>query len=321
MCNPLYDIQVEVSDEVLDRFGFAKGGMYLVEADRQRELVAEVYQSIVNTEAGGSGANTMSALAMLGSRTVFTGHVGQDEHAQMYREGLERRGVKANLGAGAGDTGICLVVVTPDTQRTMFTCLGASRELHWEDVDVKDIEASKYIYVTGYLWDTDTQKEAVTFAMEQAKQRGVKVALSLSDPFCVNRHKDDFRRLIRDHVDVLFGNDEEVLALTDTPTVEEGLRALVGHCDVVAVTENKKGSTVQVGDERHPISAVSITAVDTTGAGDTYAAGILHGLAAGWSAPECGRLASRLAAKVVAKMGPRLDDEDLADLAPPAGFA
>jgi hypothetical protein len=314
MCNPLFDIQVEASDEVLNRFGFEKGGMYLVDQEKQRDMVKEVYTSIVNSEPGGSGANTVSAAAMLGSKTVYTGRVGNDEHAQMYSDGLQRWGVKPNLGQGEGETGICLVVVSPDAQRTMMTCLGCSQQLSRQDVSADDIKNSKFIYVTGYLWDTETQKEAVTYAMEQATQNGVKVALSLSDPFCVNRHQVDFRRLVRDHVNVLFGNSEEIRSLTGFESMDEAAKSLGELCETVAITLDSKGSMIVHNREVHSIPAYPVHAVDTTGAGDTYAAGILHGLAKGLPIPETGRLASRLAAKVVSKMGPRLTATELAEV-------
>ena len=310
-CNALFDIQAEVPESVLQELGLEKGSMNLIEHEQQRAIVPKVYDSIVNTEPGGSGANTMIGLAMLGGKACFTSHVGEDEHGDLYRSGLAAKGVQPNLGTEPGDTGICLVLITPDAQRTMLTYLGRSRDLVVEDVNVEDLRSSRYIYITGYLWDTPNQKQAVLHAMREANASGVKVALSLSDPFCVHRHKEDFNHIIRDHTDLLFGNYAEAQALTDTNNPFDAARELAKHCDVAAVTMDDKGSLIQQGDRRYEIPAYPVTAVDTTGAGDMYAAGLLYGLTQGLPLDVTGRIASYCAAKVVAQLGPRLDSIDL----------
>jgi sugar/nucleoside kinase (ribokinase family) len=313
MCNALYDIQAEVSDDTLGSlcdFGIEKGGMFLVDEDQQREIVAKVYNSLVNAEPGGSGANTMIGLAQMGGTACYTSRVGRDEHGDLYREKLAARGIKPNLGVANGETGICVVLVSPDAQRTMCTFLGLSRDLRAGDVNLEDLRQSKYLYVTGYLWDTDNQKEAVLLAMREANRAGVKVALSLSDPFCVNRHKADLQRIMREHADVLFGNYQEAQALTDTDNPYDAVRALAQHCDVAVVTMDDKGSLIQAGSELYEIPVYRVTAVDTTGAGDMYAAGLLYGLTRGLPLDETGRIASYAAAQVVAKLGPRLESID-----------
>jgi len=310
MCNALFDIQAEVGDETLGELGLAKGTMALIDEDEQRRIVPRIYTHIVNTEAGGSGANTMIGLALLGGTACYTSRVGNDEHGEGYRDGLQAKGVKPNLGMADGTTGICLVLVTPDAERTMGTYLGLARELTKEDVNVGDLRASKYLYVTGYLWDTDNQKEAVLHAMREANTAGVKVALSLSDPFCVDRHKDDFRRLLRAHVDVIFANAQEAQALTDTNDPRAAARALADYSDLVVVTMDAGGSLLVRGDETHEIPVYPVTPVDTTGAGDMYAAGLLYGLTQNLSLPVAGRIASYAAAQVVAKLGPRLESID-----------
>lgn len=315
MCNALYDIQAEVTEDVFDELGIQKGGMFLIEEEAQRQIVSRIYTHIVNTESGGSGANTMIGVALLGGRTCFTSRVGNDEHADLYREGLSSKGVDPKMGTGEGDTGISVILITPDAQRTMCTFLGQSRHLRREDVDVEALRASKYLYVTGYLWDTESQKEAVLFAMREANRAGVRVALNLSDPFCVNRHKEDFRRLIRDHVDVLFGNREEAQALTDTDNPRDAVRALAENSDVAVVTMDEKGSLIRQGDREFEIPAFRVEPVDTTGAGDMYAAGLLYGLTRGLPLDVTGRIAAYAAAQVVAKLGPRLEGIDNAVIA------
>ena len=161
MCNPLYDIQAEVSEELLAGLGYPKGSMNLVDENEQRELVSKVYAHIVNSEPGGSGANTMTGLSQLGGSAAFTGRVANDEHGKLYAEGLLARKVHPCTAIGEGTTGICLVLITPDAQRTMFTFLGIARDLHPKDLDLDALRKSRYLYVTGYLWDTETQKETV----------------------------------------------------------------------------------------------------------------------------------------------------------------
>ncbi len=311
VCNPLYDIQAEVGDELLEEFGLQKGGMHLVDLDQQRAMLPRVHTHIVNSEAGGSGANTMIGLAQLGGTGVYTGKVGRDEHADLYRHGLEAKGVRANLGNADGDTGICLVLITPDKQRTMCTFLGESRSLERADVRVDDLSACSMLYATAYLWDTDTQKDAVQFAFEEANRLGVKVALSLSDPFCVARHKDDLLRLVRNHVDLIVGNWTEAQALTDTHTPEDACHALASWAEVAVVTKEAQGSVLRRGDEVHDVPVYPETRVDTTGAGDVYSSGLLYGLTRGLPLDATGRIATYIAGRCVATLGPRLPSIDL----------
>jgi sugar/nucleoside kinase (ribokinase family) len=314
MCNPLFDIQAEVPEGFVERLGFEKGGMYLIQEDEKKAALAEMSEFIVNTEPGGSGANTAIGVALLGGQAVYTGSVGEDLHGRNFGEGLLAKGVKPNLGAGPGDTGTCLVLITPDAQRTMLTFLGNSLKLNPAFVRAEDIAASQYIYVTAYLWDTDSQKEAVLYAMDQAHASGTKVALCLSDPFCVGRHKDDLLRLCKDHVDVVIGNATEVVELTGTADVLEAARIMSEWTDVAAITMDAEGSILVAEGEHHRIPVFPVKAVDTTGAGDMYAAGLLHGLTHGLSMPATGRLASFVAGRVVANLGPRLATLDRAEL-------
>lgn len=310
MCNPLYDIQAEVAEDLFAEFGLAKGSMNLVGLEDQRQMLPKLVTHVVNSAAGGSGANTVIGVAQLGGTACYTGHVGTDEHSQLYRDGLESLGIRANLGSSEGDTGVCMVLITPDTQRTMCTYLGNSRELNPADVNSQDIGQSKYIYVTGYLWDTEAQKEAVVHAMQEANRFGVKVALSLSDPFCVQRHRDDFQQLISSHVSVIFGNRSEAMELTGTSTPMDAALTLAKDCDLAAVTLDDEGSILVQGDVVLQIPVYPVKAVDATGAGDAYAAGLLFGLARELPLENTGRLASYFAAQVVAHLGPRLNQID-----------
>jgi fructokinase len=203
------------------------------------------------------------------------------------------------------------VLITPDAERTLCTYLGICRELAPSDIDTDSLANSRYLYVTGYLWDTDSQKEAVLSAMNIARSHGVKVALSLSDPFCVNRHKDAFLEIASDYVDLLIGNHEEMQELTNTGSPEDAIAATSELCDMSAVTVGANGSLLRDGDVIHAVPASLVDAVDTTGAGDTYAAGLLHGLTRGIPLDRTGRIAGYLAGQVVSKLGPRLESIDL----------
>jgi len=311
MCNALYDILAEVSEEQLDKLGLSKGGMFLIDDAQQANVLKEIRDNIVNTEAGGSGANTMIGISLLGGTACFTSRVGCDDYGVEYSRSLEDQGVKANLGKGEGRTGTSVILITPDAQRTMCTYLGVSRDLQPVDVNTDDLLASKYLYITGYLWDMDNQKEAVLSAMNAARKAGIKVALSLSDPFCVTRHKDDFLRIIQDHVDVVLGNEMEATTITDTPNADEAAVVLGEKCEIVAVTMDERGSLIRQEDCVYLIPPYPVKAIDTTGAGDMYAAGLLYGLTRNIDLYKTGKIASYAAAQVVSKMGPRLTSIDL----------
>lgn len=315
MCNPLYDIQVEVSDAVIADLGLNKGGMHLVDEAQQRGIIAKTYAHIVNSEPGGSGANTMIGVSLLGGTAAYMGRVGRDEHGKLYNDGLYARKVRPCTTAEEGITGICLVMITPDAQRTMCTFLGISRELHPNDIDIDTLRSSKYLYVTGYLWDTNSQKETVLRAMHTAKAAGVKIALSLSDPFCVARNKSDLLKIVSEHVDLLIGNSEEAQMLTDTQDPHSAIHALEDYCDIAAVTMDSRGSLLREGDVLYEIPSYPVTPIDTTGAGDFYASGILYGLTHGLSLDKSGHLAAYIAAQVVAKLGPRLEELNAREIA------
>jgi sugar/nucleoside kinase (ribokinase family) len=311
MCNALFDIQAEVNDEQLTALGVSKGAMMLLSDEEQRKIIGNIYTSIVNTESGGSGANTMIGVAQLGGTACLTSRVGRDEHGRLYAEGLSAQGVQPNLGQGGGDTGISLILISPDAERTMLTYLGMSRDIQVEDVNISDLQDSQYLYITGYLWDMDNQQECVLKAMQEANKAGVKVAFSLSDPFCVGRHKDVFHKLLADHVDVVFANDDEAKMLTDeTDSISAAKKLASLSGGLAAVTRGSQGAVLVQGDTVTEIAGYKVTALDTTGAGDMYAAGVLYGLTQNLPLHTTGKIAAYCAAQVVAKVGPRLESID-----------
>jgi fructokinase len=193
----------------------------------------------------------------------------------------------------------------------MCTYLGASQQLHPDEVNIDDLRQSRYLYITGYMWDTETQKQSVLHAMHEANRAGVRVAFSLSDIFCVRRHKADFQHLLEQHVDVLIGNAAEAQELSDTDNPHDAASRLAEYCDVAVVTMDSRGALIRQGSTAYEIPTFRVQAVDATGAGDMYAAGLLYGLCRGWALDVAGRLAAYTAAQVVTKLGARLDSIEI----------
>ncbi|MCS6831031.1 MAG: adenosine kinase [Armatimonadota bacterium] len=311
MCNALVDVQVRVDEKMLSELGLQKGGMFLIDEAQRGFLVKHLAHSVVHSEAGGSGANTMIGVALLGGRACYTSKVADDEHGAIYRRSLSDKGVKPNLAIGGDSTGVSFILLTPDAQRTMCTYLGASQQLRPDEVNVDDLRQSRYLYITGYLWDTESQKQAVLHAMQEANKAGVRVAFSLSDLFCVRRHKNDFQQLLEQHVDVLIGNASEAQELSGTDNPHHAVRLLADYCEIAVVTMDSRGALIQARNTVHEIPAFRVEAIDATGAGDMYAAGLLYGLCAGLPLDAAGKLAAYTAAQVVTKMGARLDSIEI----------
>jgi sugar/nucleoside kinase (ribokinase family) len=304
--NAIVDVLAPAEDAFLEAHGMAKGAMTLIDAERAEELYAAMGSG---TEAsGGSAANTVAGVAALGGRACFIGKVRDDELGSIFAHDIRAIGVdfhSAPATSGA-PTARCLISVTPDAKRTMHTFLGACVDLGPEDVDEDLIAASAITYLEGYLWDPPGAKEAFIKAMGAARAAGRKVALSLSDGFCVDRHRDEFQDLVEHHVNLLFANEQEITSLYEVDDFNAAIKAVRGKCDIAALTRSEKGAVIVAGDEVHVVSAEPIDAVvDTTGAGDLYASGFLTGLSEGRSLPECGRMAGIGAAEIISHMGAR----------------
>ena len=304
--NALVDVIAHASDAFLSEHDLVKGSMTLVETDRAVELYRALGSAV--EMSGGSAANTMCGIASLGGRAAYIGKVSRDELGAVFGHDLHAVGVSFRPGAPSADTptGRCVIVVTPDAQRTMSTYLGVSSLLAVDDLDEAVIADGDVLYMEGYLFDRPDAKAAFRRASDVAHAAGRRVSLTLSDSFCVDRHRDDFRRLVREHVDILFGNDDELCALYELADLGAAIDAVRRECPLVAVTTGADGSfvvtpdgTVQVGAE--PVARV----LDTTGAGDLYAAGFLFGLTSGRALGECARLGSVAAAEVISHVGPR----------------
>lgn len=305
--NAMVDVVSDVDDEFLRKHGLTKGVMTLIDAERAESLYYAVGSYL--EVSGGSVANTMATLAAAGVKSAYIGKVKDDQLGRVFSREMEQAGVEFSVPAASTGpaTGRCLVFVTKDGQRTMQTFLGAAATLAPEDVDAGTVRGSRFVYLEGYLFDPPPAKAAFYRVAEIARGAGRKVAMSLSDSFCVDRHRADFRDFVERHVDILFANEDEVLSLAGAAEFEEAISQLRGQCEICAVTLGARGSLILAGDQRIEIESEPVEwVVDTTGAGDLYAGGFLYGLARGKQPVDCGRLGSRLAAKVIGQFGARL---------------
>ena len=314
--NPLIDLLVQVPDDFLARHDLKKNHMMLIDQNRHAYLLKHLDGFPIQTAAGGSCANTLLGIAQLGGRSAYCGKVGRDANGEEYIRKLEAGGVDSFIQPDGSVTGSTIILVTPDAARTMNTFLGACQELTAGDVPLDVLKASRMLYITGYLWDTEGQQEAATAALRTAGDEGIQVAMSLSDPFCVNRHREAFMDILDRYVNFVFANREEALELTGTDNTHQAMQALRKWCGGAAITLGASGAYVTRGDEQLYLDPIPTEAVDTTGAGDAFAAGMLHGLSSGLSLFQGGRLGSLFASKVIAKVGPRLEGDVRALLAP-----
>jgi len=304
--NAIVDVLGQVSDAFLIENELTKGTMALIDEARAAELYGRMGQCV--EISGGSCANTMVGVSLLGGRAAYIGKVRDDGLGAAFTSDIRRAGVRfetAPLSSGP-TTARCLIAVTPDAQRTMSTFLGASRELGPDSIDEALIRASKITYMEGYLWDPPAAKEAFLKASRVAELAGRKTALSLSDPFCVDRHRPELLKLVDDHVDILFANEVEICSLYQVATFEEAERAVRGRCEIAVLTRSEHGSVIVTANEsiRVPVTPVA-KVVDTTGAGDLYAAGFLYGLTQGASLARAGQLGAICAAEVISHVGAR----------------
>ncbi len=316
--NALVDIQARIPDEVLAELGFAKGLMTLVDEDTQLKVLKALNSASVTRCAGGSAANTIMGIADFGGKAAYVGKVGHDEIGEFFLEDMRQMGVAIEVCPGAAGSGTCVVLITPDAQRTMLTHLGVSASIGPEDIDENEIKQAKYIYVEGYLFAGTTTKQAALKAIELAKANGVKVAFTVSDPFLIHNYRDEFWELIKGPVDLLFCNLEEARSLTTFDDPIECAREIHNHAENVALTLGPNGSILMHNGDVIPIEGVEVEAIDTTGAGDMYAAGILYGITNGLTWKQAGHLASHAAGRIVAQLGARLQrrftKEEMAEL-------
>jgi len=308
--NALVDVLAQVSEDFIAdqkaKNGMEKGAMTLVDDARALELYGLMPKGVETS--GGSAANTMAGFASFGGKGAFIGKVADDALGKVYQNDIRKLGLEyttAPLSNGA-PTGRCMILVTPDAQRTMNTFLGASVELNPIDIDKELIFNAQITYLEGYLFDREQAKQAFITAAEYAHEAGHRVALTLSDPFCVDRHRSDFLRLVENHVDILFANEEEIKSLFMQDSFDAAASAVSKHVEVAVLTRSEKGAVILHKGEKIEVSASPVAKViDTTGAGDQFAAGFLYGFTQGMSMQECGRLGAIAAAEVISHIGPR----------------
>lgn len=305
--NALVDILAHVNDDDLNKHNMTKGAMQLVERKTIDSLLEHLPVEIARS--GGSAANTVAGIAALGGNPAFIGKIADDKLGITFREDLHDLGILYTTAPEEGNdaTGCCVVAITPDAERTMNTYLGIAPSIAANDIDTSLIANAKILYLEGYLWDREDTKNALRKAMTVAKQQNKEIAFSLSDPFCVERHRSEFLELIEEYVTILFANEQEITHLCQTDDLTKCIEPTRNLTNIAALTRGGKGSVIVTKDGTHKIEAVqNINVVDTTGAGDLYASGFLYAYTQGHDLESCGKLATESAARVIQHMGGRL---------------
>jgi len=288
------------------RHGMKKASMNLIDEPRALSLYSDMKEPV--KMSGGSAGNTMACFASLGGKGAYIGKVADDALGTAFGDDLKAMGVHYETAplSGGTSTGRCMILVTPDGERTMNTFLGAAVELTPKDIHDDLISDATVTYLEGYLYDPPQAMEAFIKAARIAHEAGRMVSLTLSDAFCVGRHREAFKDLVQNHVDILFANEDELISLYECDTLDEALKRVEQQCAITAVTRGEKGSIIIKSGHSYKIDAEPVAKVlDTTGAGDAYAAGFLYGYTQNMSMEECGRIASIAAAEVISQMGPR----------------
>lgn len=304
--NAIVDVLASADDAFLERHGLAKGGMMLIDEAQAKALYADMGPA--EELSGGSAANTMVGVAALGGRAGFVGRVQNDQLGEVFAHDIRAAGVDYRMPAAKPGlaTARSFILVTPDAQRTMNTFLGACVEIGPDDVDEALVASAKVTYLEGYLWDLPEAKEALRKASRIAREAGRLVAMTLSDTFCVDRHRSEFRDLVEGPLDIVFANENEIKALYETDSFEEAMLAVQGKAQLAVLTRSEKGCVVVTPDEAVAVEAVAPSKlVDTTGAGDLFAAGFLYGLTHGRDHRTAARIGAIAAAEIISHMGAR----------------
>ncbi|GLS27869.1 adenosine kinase [Marinibactrum halimedae] len=308
--NALVDTEIEVTDADLTQFSVDKGLMTLVDEARQHELVQLLSDHLVASKraSGGSACNTITAAAHFGAKTFYSCKVAKDENGAFFLNDLDSAsvGYLPQFGEHEGITGKCLVMITPDAERTMNTFLGISETVGIDQLHVPAVAQSQYVYLEGYLCSSEPGKKAAITLKEEAEKAGVKTAITLSDPAMVKFFGDALREMIGTGVDLLFCNESEAMEFTQTESLDDAIDALKQYAKAFAITQGSKGATIFDGENRIQLPAHSVTAIDSNGAGDMFAGAFLYALTHGYSYEQAGKLACLSASTVVAHFGPRL---------------
>ena len=314
ICNALVDILIHVEEQDLVKLGLRKGVMHLVDGDRQAEVLRHFASKPHAVELGGSAMNAVRTLAQLEKKTAFAGMVGDDAFGDRIMARMHQLGIKPRLGKSPEPTGSCVVLITPDGERTMNTHLGASRLYGQAEVPLSEIKDAKLLHFCGYQWDTDGQKYAIRQAINTAKASGTLISFDVADPFAVDRYRDEFIQVITNDADVVFANREEAKMLYGA-TAEDAATKIAATGAVAVIKLGGEGALIQKGAERFHIEPVPTEVVDTTAAGDMFAAGFLYGFTSGRTLAASGRIAAVLASDVISRVGTTVSDFALATAA------
>jgi len=302
----LLDFMVEVDDSFINDLGLKKGEMHLIDSERSREIFNLLKNMKIHIAPGGSCANAITGIAMMSGKGAFIGRVASDEYGETYINKTVQAGVDSFIAKGEGMTGHAITFITPDSERTFATHLGAAIELSADDIDYSVVEKSSILHLEGYLLEPENLRDVCYRAMKRAKENGVLISVDLADPALVGRIRNIFIDVIEKYADIVFVNEEEAFAFTGTRE-EEAMKALCGYCDVPVVKLGSRGSIVKSGNQILRIDAVKTEVINTNGAGDMYAAGFLYGLTSGKSVEVSGKIASYTASLVVASAGARVE--------------
>lgn len=306
--NIIMDIIIKVTDKEIEDLKVNKGIMHLVEEERQIEIISYLKNFTKELQMGGAGPNALRCAATLGKKCSLAGLVSTDEFGKIYKGIVKKLKINDRIReTDTGITGSSVILVTEDGQRTMNTCLGNSRFYTSTDVPIDDIKMAKYLFITGYQWDTGKQIDAMELALKTAKEYNTTIAFDIADPFAVKRSKKAFVNVIENYADVVFANEEEAKIMYET-NVEDSLNILSKHCEIAIVKLGKNGSLVKNKDKVYHIKANNIKLVDTTAAGDMYAGGFLYGLASEFDIKKCAEIANLCAESVIQNIGAKLPD-------------
>lgn len=305
--NAIVDVLASVEPSVIAELGAVPGGMTLIDAETMQAIEKRV--TVERVAGGGSGANTAVVAARMGASVAYLGKLAEDDAGKHFAHDIREQGItfpSQPLAASLSiPTARCIILVTPDGQRTMFTYLGACTEFTRDDVIGDVVASSAVTYLEGYLYDKPQAQDAFNHAATLAHAAGRDVALTLSDTFCVERHRSAFRGLVAGHVDILFANEAELLALYETTDFEAATRKVAVETKLAVITRSEKGAVVIAGEERHDVSTAQVKVVDTTGAGDAFAAGFLAGLSKGRDLTTCAKLGNAAAGDIITRFGAR----------------
>lgn len=309
--NPLIDILCTIDDKDLSALSLHKGTMHLIDKERHQELISYLNNKDLTYSPGGSAPNTMVTLSLLGIETTIAGGVGEDALSNEYRAKVKEAGVHDDLVSFSEmPTGTSIIMLTEDKERTMNTFLGANRLFSSDSVNLENVKKANIFYFTGYMWDTEAQKSAILSVLKIAKANNIKVAFDLADPFAVGRYRQTFLDLITNYCDIVFANSEEARFLFDNYDAFECCKSMGKKAPIAIVKNGKAGSYVSNNGLIHAIPVQgSKHPVDTTGAGDTYAAGFLYGIAKGYDVINAGKIASFLAGEIISQMGAQFSKE------------